>query len=307
MTRRHLQQLLVAIACVLTVGCTRVAFGIVNFNVDRAAIASVKFDPAHGLSLDVHRPEATQAATCIEGCRKRPVVVFFHGGSWQSGTRQDYRFVAQSLAKQGVLVIVPDYRKSPQVAFPEFIEDAARAVAWTKLHAADYGGDTSRIFLVGHSAGAHIAAMLGTDGRFLRAVGMQPRDLAGIVGLAGPYDFLPLTDPALKTAFGPESQWPLSQPVNFVDGDEPPFLLLQGTTDTTVRPFNAEHLASKLRALHEPVEVRMIDGAGHYALLLGLLRDASPVRHDVLGYIGSRSAGNALSASAAGRPRSPPN
>ena len=298
MTRRHLLKVLIAIACALTAGCTRVVFGIVNLHVDQALIASAEFDPAHGLSLDVHRPTHAHGNT--------PVVVFFHGGSWQSGTRQDYRFVAQSLAKQGVLVIVPDYRKSPQVAFPEFIEDAARAVAWTKLHAAEYGGDPSRIFLVGHSAGAHIAAMLGTDGRFLRAVGMQPRELAGIVGLAGPYDFLPLTDPALKTAFGPESQWPASQPVNFVDGDEPPFLLLQGTSDTTVRPFNAQHLAIKLRALHEPVEVRMIDGAGHLGLLLGLLRDTSPVRRDVLGYINNQSLENTLSASATARLRSAP-
>src|SRR5260221_9038616 len=100
MTRRHLLQLLATLACVLTAGCTRIAFGIVNFHVDRAAIASVAFDPAHGLSLDVHRPRHSGESV--------PVVVFFHGGSWQSGTRQDYRFVAQSLAKQGVLVIVPD-------------------------------------------------------------------------------------------------------------------------------------------------------------------------------------------------------
>ena len=316
MTHRHLLKVLIAIACALTAGCTRLAFGIVNFHVDRALIASVEFDPAHGLALDVHRP--TQAHSCTAAAPARPapaalahpcaapVVVFFHGGSWQSGTRQDYRFVAQSLAKQGVLVIMPDYRKSPQVAFPEFIEDAARAVAWTRLHASEYGGDPSRIFLVGHSAGAHIAAMLGTDSRFLRAVGLQPRDLAGIVGLAGPYDFLPLTDPALKTAFGPESQWSLSQPVNFVDGDEPPFLLLQGTSDTTVRPFNAEHLAARLRALHEPVEVRMIDGAGHLGLLFGLLRDASPVRRDVLDYISNQSLVSTLSAAATARLRSIP-
>jgi acetyl esterase/lipase len=298
MLRRHPLQLLAAIACLLTVACTRVAFGIVNFHVDQAAVASVLFDPAHGLSLDVHKPRHAQGNV--------PVVVFFHGGSWQSGTRKDYRFVAQSLAKQGVLVIVPDYRTSPQVAFPAFVEDAARAVAWTKLHAADYGGDPSRIFLVGHSAGAHIAAMLGTDGRFLRTAGMQPRDLSGIVGLAGPYDFLPITDPALKPVFGPESQWPLSQPVNFVDGDEPPFLLLQGTGDTTVRPFNAERLAGKLRALREPVDVRMIDGAGHLGLLLGLLRDASPVRRDVLAYIRNEPLENTLSASSTARLRSTP-
>jgi acetyl esterase/lipase len=277
MQRRRLLQFCATLLAILVAGCTRLAFGIVNFNVDSAAIASVQYDSAHALSLDIHRPRNSN--------RKTAVVVFFYGGSWQTGTRQDYRFVGQSLAKQGVLVIVPDYRKSPQVAFPAFVEDAARAVAWTKLHAAEYGGDPSRIFLVGHSAGAHIAAMLGTDGRFLRAVGMQPRDLAGIVGLAGPYDFLPITDPLQLPIFAPEAAWPLSQPVNFVDGDEPPFLLLQGTADKVVRPRNAERLAAKLRAFNEPVKVRMLDGASHTGLLLALLRDGSPVRSAVFCFV----------------------
>ncbi len=279
MLRPRLLKLFAAIASVFVSGCTQIAFGVANINVDSAAIASVQYDPEHALSLDVYRPENARG--------KVAVVVFFYGGSWKWGTRQDYRFVGQSLAKAGVLVLMPDYRKAPQVAFPAFVEDGARAVAWAKQHAAEYGGDPSRIFVAGHSAGAHIAAMLGTDGRFLRAVGMQPRDLAGVVGLAGPYDFLPITDPTLKPVFGSESQWPLSQPVNFVDGDESPFLLLQGTADKVVWPRNAQRLATKLRALHEPVEVRMVDGAGHFGLLVGLLRDASPVRRDVLRYIGS--------------------
>ncbi len=267
------------IASVLATGCTRVTFAVANIGVDSAAITSVAFDPAHALVLDVHRPAHTHGHA--------PVVVFFYGGSWRNGTRQDYRFVGQSLAHEGLLVIVPDYRKTPQVAFPAFIEDSARAVAWAKLHAADYGGDPSRIFLVGHSSGAHMAALLGTDGRFLRAVGMQPRDLSGIVGLAGPYDFLPLTDPDLMQVFGAEAEWPNSQPVNFVDGDEPPFLLFQGTVDTLVRPANAPSLAAKLRAAREPVELHMLEGVSHAGLLIDLLRDSSPVRQQVLSYVQS--------------------
>ena len=293
--------IVVAFACALATGCSQIVLGALNLGVDDRAVATVTFDPAHRLALDVHRPQTTEG--------KLPIVVFFYGGSWQSGSREQYRFVAQSLAKQGVLVIVPDYRKSPQVAFPVFIEDAARAVAWTREHCAEYGGDPTRIFLVGHSAGAHIAAMLGTDARFLRAVGMQPRDLAGVVGLAGPYDFLPITDPALKPVFGPESRWPESQPVNFVDGDEPPFLLLQGDADTVVRPRNAERLAARLRSRDEPVEVRMIAGAGHPALLLGLARASSPVRREVLAFIEgpNRAQGaKAINASSTARPGSRP-
>ncbi|HTD27987.1 MAG TPA: alpha/beta hydrolase, partial [Xanthomonadaceae bacterium] len=291
-TRLLLQTFLIA-ASLLIAGCTMVGFAVANIAVDSRAIATVEFDPAHALSLDVHRPTG--------GPGQLPVVVFFYGGSWQNGTRQQYRFVGQSLARAGFLVIVPDYRKAPQVAFPAFIEDSARAVAWTRAHAAEYGGDPSRIFLMGHSSGAHMAAMLGTDSRFLSAVGMQPRDLAGIVGLSGPYDFLPITDPKLKPIFGAESQWPMSQPVNFVDGHEPPFLLLQGTADDIVWPRNAERLAAKLRAQNEPVEVDMIDVAGHAALLIGLVREASPVRQDVLQYLQQRT-----SASAGAPPRSAP-
>ena len=281
------------IASVLATGCTRITFTVANIGVDSSAITSVAFDPAHALSLDVHRPAHAHGHA--------PVVVFFYGGSWRNGTRQDYRFVGQSLARAGLLVIVPDYRKAPQVAFPAFIEDSARAVAWAKLHAAEYGGDPSRIFLVGHSSGAHMAALLGADGRFLRAVGMQPRDLAGIIGLAGPYDFLPLTDPDLMEVFGAASEWPKSQPVNFVDGDEPPFLLFQGTADTLVRPANAPSMAAKLRAAREPVELHMLEGVSHAGLLVDLLRDSSPVRQQVLGYLQSNT-----TATSDARPRSPP-
>jgi len=209
-------------------------------------------------------------------------------GRAQRGLRsatQDYRFVGQSLAKAGLLVFVPDYRKTPQVTFPAFVEDAAQAVAWSKRHAVEYGGDPSRIFLVGHSAGAHIVAMLGTDGRFLQKVGMRPRDLAGVVGLSGPYDFLPLTDPALQEVFAPQLNWPLSQPVNFVVGDEPPFLLFQGTADKIVQPRNSVSLAAKLRASGEPVQLQMIEGAGHVATLTGLVREDSEVRTQVLQFI----------------------
>jgi acetyl esterase/lipase len=278
----RLPMFVVVLVCAFTAGCSEIVFGALNFGVDDRAIATVVFDSGRGLALDVHRPQTTNG--------KSPVVVFFYGGSWQSGSRGQYRFVAQSFAKQGVLVVVPDYRKSPQVAFPAFVEDAARAVAWTRAHCAEYGGDPSRIFLVGHSAGAHIAAMLGTDARFLHAVGMQPRDLAGVIGLAGPYDFLPITDPALKPVFGPESDWPASQPVNFVDGDEPPFLLLQGDADTRVRPRNAQRLAARLREREEPVEIRMIVGAGHIDLLVGLLRESSPVRRAVLDFVATTNA-----------------
>jgi acetyl esterase/lipase len=213
-------------------------------------------------------------------------VVFFYGGSWQSGQRQDYRFVAAALASHGVIAIVPDYRKSPRYPFPAFMQDAAAAVAWSKANAVRYGGDPARIFVMGHSAGGQIAALLATDARYLQAVGMQPHDLAGVIGLAGPYDFLPITDPTIKTVFGPEKDWPLSQPVNFVDGDEPPFLLMHGASDTKVWPMNSEHLAAKLRAQHEAVTLEIVPDTGHIGLINGFASPRfSPVLDDSLRWI----------------------
>jgi acetyl esterase/lipase len=273
---------LLALPIALLLGaCSRLEFAAVNLRVDQSAVQSVAFDPEHGLSLDVHRARGVSD--------KAPVVVFLYGGDWRKGRRQDYRFVGQSLAKAGLLVFVPDYRKFPQVTFPAFVEDAARSVAWARRHAAEYGGDPSRIFLVGHSAGAHIAAMLATDARFLQAVGMRPRDLAGVVGLSGPYDFLPLTDPDLQEVFAPEARWAQTQPVNFVDGDEPPFLLFQGTADTTVRPHNSVSLVAKLRSVGEPVQLQMMDGTGHAGTLLDLVRNRNGVRMQTLQFVGGRA------------------
>ena len=277
---RALAATLGLLVCLSLAGCETVqavGFHFANRGVDASAIASVAYDPGRGLSLDVHRPPDHRTGV--------PVIVFFHGGSWRNGSRIDYRFAGQSLAQAGYVVIVPDYRKAPQFAFPAFMEDAADAEAWAKRHAAEYGGDPSRIYVMGHSAGAHIAALLGTDARFLQATGMRPRDLAGVIGLSGPYDFLPITSPAIREAFGPASGWAATQPVNFVDGDEPPFLLLQGKADVVVLPRNATALAERLQAEGEPVELHLYDGMGHPGTLVGLMRVDQPVRQVVIDWI----------------------
>lgn len=250
---------LCAALSILLAGCQQAYFRALNIGV--AEGESVQYDAASGLSVDVYRPEGTRG--------NAPVVVFFYGGSWRTGERAYYRFVGQALAKRGILVLIPDYRKAPAHPFPEFMFDAAKATAWARANAARLGGDPARLYLMGHSAGAHMAALLGTDQRYLARENMKPRDLAGVIGLAGPYDFLPLTEAAVKQALGPASGWAQTQPVNFVDGDEPAFLLLQGESDTRVDPGNAERLAARLRAHAEDVTVTMLPGIGHIGLLNG--------------------------------------
>jgi acetyl esterase/lipase len=271
-----------ALLALLLAGCQQAYFRAVNLGA--GAGESVLFDAANGLSLDVYRPDAATTPAA-------PVVVFFYGGSWRSGERAWYRFVGRALAREGLVVVIPDYRKAPAHAFPDFMHDAARATAWARTHAADFGGDPRRLFLMGHSAGGQIAALLATDARYLAAEGLRPRQLAGVVGLAGPYDFLPLTSAGVKQALGPPAGWPATQPVNFVDGDEPPFLLLHGDADRTVDPANAPRLAATLRARGVPVQVVRVPDVGHVGLVNGFrAKRFSPVLADSVAWIRAHGA-----------------
>ena len=180
--------------------------------------------------LDIYRPQQAGAAL--------PVVVFIYGGSWQTGSRTDYKFMAANLARRGLVVVVPDYRLSPEIAFPAFLTDCADAVVWTMRNIADHGGDPRNLFLMGHSAGAYNVAMLALDPQYLAAAGGSRDAIAGTIGLAGPYDFLPIEEDDIKAVFDTPDK-AATQPVNFTDGQNHPMLLLAGDGDTTV--FSAQH------------------------------------------------------------------
>lgn len=281
--RRCAMALPTALIALLLGSCQASLFHVINATSGDAGLSehrNIVFEPAHGLALDMYAPR---------GAHDLPVVVFFYGGSWQDGKRQWYRWMGEPLARHGLVVAIPDYRKYPQVRMDGFMTDAANAVAWVHAHAADYGGNPRVMFLMGHSAGAQIGALLATDKGWLARVGIAPQQLAGFIGLAGPYDFLPLTDSAFIGMFGatPQAQ-ARSQPVNFVDGDGPPMLLLQGTTDHYVAPRNACALANRLRSQGEPVEVHLYPGIGHVRLLLSFsrpLRGSSTALHDTLRFV----------------------
>ncbi|MEO5561075.1 MAG: alpha/beta hydrolase [Dokdonella sp.] len=276
--RLHLDRWIALAMVPLMCGCQAAFFRVVNVGSASIAVQTQPYSPQHDLKLDVYRPSSDTSAA--------PVALFFYGGSWRRGSRDEYAFVGQALAARGILAIVADYRKYPQGRFPDFETDAAAATRWTIDHARDWGGDPARVFLVGHSSGAQIVALLATDARYLAEVGLKPRDLAGVVGIAGPYDFLPLTDPKIKEVFGEESNWSASQPINFVDGDEPPFLLLNGTGDRVVDPRNSASLAQRLRAAGIAVTHRQYPGVGHFRILAAMRYPAlSPTRADVTDFI----------------------
>jgi acetyl esterase/lipase len=215
-------------------------------------------------------------------------VVFFYGGNWQSGDKEMYLFLAAALARRGYVTVVPDYRVYPGARYPQFIEDGALAVRWVRDNAARFGGDPQSLFVMGHSAGAYIAAMLAFDRRWLRAVGLSPgRDIAGLICIAGPYDFLPLEDETLKVIFGGANA-PATQPFSYVSGGEPPTLLATGADDGTVDPGNAIRLAARLRAAGCDVKVATYARVGHLGIIGAFafpLRLLAPILNDVDAFI----------------------
>jgi acetyl esterase/lipase len=264
-------------------GCSGLTLAIANLPAkfgDYAVTRNVVYSERHGLRLDVYQPAGTPAP--------RALVVFFHGGGWTTGGKAQYQFVAEALLSRGYVVVVPEYRLYPATHFPGFIEDAAQAVAWAHRHASEHGAEPSQLFVMGHSAGAHIGAMVSFDERFLAAAGGKTSWIRGFIGLAGPYDFLPLTDPELEKVFAPAEKLPESQPINFVDGTEPPALLLHGSSDDTVWPRNSEHLAAKIRAQGGQATERYYENMSHAGILGALsvyLRSRRTVLEDVATFV----------------------
>lgn len=242
-------------------------------------VSGASYGPDPRQKLDVYRPAASTA--------KRPVVVFFYGGSWKNGDRADYGFVGRALASRGFVTVVADYRLVPQVRYPAFVEDGASAVRWTRDNIATYGGDPGKIFLMGHSAGAYNAMMVALDPSLLARAGVPRSAIKGVAGLSGPYDFLPLDVRATREAFG---QWPKlseTQPISYASRGAPPVFVAHGTADTLVYPKNTIALAQKLRASGARVEERLYEGVGHPGTLVALsrpFRSGAPVLDDVVDF-----------------------
>lgn len=235
--------------------------------------SNVPYDRGNNLGLDIYSPYGALGA---------PVVMFVHGGRWQHGSKEDFLYVGQALASRGYVAVVIDFRQYPDVRFPAFVEDAAHAVKWIRDNIGGYGGDGNRLFVMGHSSGAHIAALLTLDPRYLKAVGGTPRGwLRGMIGLAGPYDFLPITDPSLRDMFGPPENFRDSQPITFVDGRNPPMLLMAGEDDRVVSVANTRNLASAIAKARGPVETVIYPRMSH-DLILASLGPGLRSRNDVL-------------------------
>jgi acetyl esterase/lipase len=261
-------------------GCTR--FDLLNATIPfwgYSVTKDLKYGDLPRQKLDVYRPHNAASAA--------PVVIFFYGGDWQTGEKSGYRFVADALTSRGFVAVLPDYRLYPSVTFPAFVEDGAKAIRWTHDNISNYGGDPQRIYLMGHSAGAHIAALLTLDAHYLKDVGLDRSAIRATAALSGPYDFVPSPDdrPPFGMSRDDTTPDPRIEPIHFVDGREPPMLLVHGLRDQTVNPDNATKLAARITQAGGEVRYIAYPKADHVAVVLALafpFRWLAPVLDDVM-------------------------
>ena len=229
-------------------------------------------------NLDIYVPEKAKNA---------PVILFFYGGSWQAGSKDDYRFLGQALASKGYVVAVANYRLYPEVSYPDFVNDGALALRYVHSHIGEHGGNPKKIFVAGHSAGAYIAMMLAADDAFHQQAHSQRSWIRGTIAISGPYDFLPFTDEKIKNIF---SHYPdaATQPINHIAHPIAPVFLATGDDDDTVDQHNSHRVKAKLEKLRSPVEEQIYHGIGHIGIILSLaegFRWKTPLLNDIATFV----------------------
>ena len=230
--------------------------------------------------LDIYTPEA--------GDRGGPLVIYYYGGGWRSGRKELYHFIGAALAQQGYTTVIPDYRLFPEVKFPGFMQDAAQAYYWTWEKFIKNNPDRP-VILMGHSAGAHISALLSYDPSYFSKFDEAIKLPQGLIGLAGPYSFDPTTWGTTKDIFSNAKGNPdVARPVTFVDEKSPKSLLFHGQSDTTVKMWNAEKLSEKLTQAEISHKLVKLKDIGHIGIILTLARPfrwRAPVLNEIKSFI----------------------
>ena len=277
---KFLKTTFLALSSAFLFSCTETALFAVNaptaFDGNKR-VTGIEFGD-HGQSLDIYIPSGTSEYD------SKDVLVFIYGGRWSEGSKNDYKFVGSRFASNGYITVIPDYRKYPNVKFPAFVKDNAQAVAWVHENIGRYGGNGSRIFLSGHSAGALHGALLASNEQYFKEEGVDRSVIQAFAGLAGPYDFEPEAED-LKDIFGPPENYPQMQVSTFIDGSEPPMLFLYGGKDTTVHVKNIEKVVSVIKEKGGTVEVKKYDPLDHVGMVSALswyYNDTYSVTDDIL-------------------------
>jgi acetyl esterase/lipase len=266
--------LLAAVGCSPRAGLERLVLGD-----DVARAADISFGDSARQRLDVYHRRATRAPA--------PVIVFLYGGRWKYGTKDDYVLIGNSFARRGWVTVVANYRLYPSVLFPAWVDDGASAVAWTVRNIERFGGDTSRITVVGHSSGAHTVALLALDEHYLLRAGVPSNTVRGFASIAGPVD-TSWTARDVQRLMGPRDGWPATYPATHIDGAEPPLLLMHGDADDVVSMGSSVRLTQRIRERGGCVRLHIYHDVGHIdiAAALGLPGIGSaPVLEDLARFV----------------------
>ena len=223
---------------------------------EKIATRHIAYGDLQRQKLDIYLPKAGRA---------RAIILYLYGGGWVSGARWYYRLFGRMMAGRGYAVVIPDYHLYPQAAFPKFVEDAALAFKWTRDNAKRLGGEPTQIFVMGHSAGAHIATLLALDPKYLGAQGLSPTAVRGVIGIAGPYTLNPLKWSVVKDIFASSAGEPHgARPIKLARGGAPPMLLLHGVKDRVVKSDASVNLANALTVAGSNAETKLYPGIGHF-------------------------------------------
>lgn len=283
---RFIKKILPLVASLLAMsGCTKA--DVLNIIIPSTGY-TVHKDIAYGdkprQKLDVYVPDKPDASGTV--------VVFFYGGSWQKGYKELYKFVGQAFTSKGYITVVVDYSVYPDAYFPDFLNDGAKSLAWVQKNISNYGADPKHMYVSGHSAGGYIAVMLALNEEYLKEAGGSSKWIKGGIGISGPYDFLPFTDPKIKAIFS-TSEDELTQPIHFARKGAPPLLLITAEHDSEVGAKNTVNLSRKLREMQSPVEVKTYPDVGHVGIVLSLahgFRSKAPMLDDIDAFIRSTNA-----------------
>ncbi len=277
-----MKKLLSGLIALILAGCTQVGVGVANLPAkfsDTEIIKDVSYGDKEIQKLDIYVPSEAKN-------KKLPVIVFFYGGRWTDGSKGMYAFVGEAFAKNNYVTVIADYSKYPNVKFPTFVEDGAKAIAWVHDNIGDYGGNPDALHVSGHSSGAHIAALVTADERYLKAEGKNTSIIKAFAGLAGPYDFVP-DAPDLKDMFGPPPNYPQMTVTTFIEGKEPPMLLLWGDKDEAVWQRNIDLLEARIKEKNGIVEAKIYPDIDHVDIVASLTwfyRSKAPVLKDVVDF-----------------------
>lgn len=214
--------------------------------------------------LDVYFPHAAREPA--------PIILFLYGGGWTSGAREMYGFAGAALAARGFVTVIPDYRLYPEVTYPDFMADTAHAYLWAQTYLARSGTGDAPLFIMGHSAGAHIGALLAYDRTYITEIGGNSGLISGFIGLSGPYGYDPTTHERSRKVFSNAESAAQVQPVEQVSAPAPPALLMHGSNDTVVKVLNAHRMRQALESAGSTARVIEFKNAGHTDLMVALSR-----------------------------------